>query len=285
MQRSYSPSVRRRRLSAQLRRYREQRKLTAAKAGAALGWPQQKISKIESGEQKRLPAAELDKLLDLYEVSGEVEREALHECARLAKERGWWSKYKSAFPGGLPDFEAEASAIRTYEAQVVPGLLQTPDYAAEVFRAYRLLPEGEIAKLVEARMARQGILNKVDPPDFVAVIDEAALLRKVGSAEVMRTQLRHLKHMASRHNVDLHVLPFAAGAHAATSGSFTLMEFPDPLDASLAYVDTPTSTLYLEEEEEVREFASMMSRTQSDALSPIRSLSLIDKIIESSIEE
>ncbi|WP_344162930.1 helix-turn-helix transcriptional regulator [Nocardiopsis rhodophaea] len=280
MQRSYSPSVRRRRLSAQLRAYRERKKLTASKAGAALGWPQQKISKIESGEQKRLPAAELDLLLDLYEVRDSAEREALHECARLAKERGWWSKYKDAFPGGLPDFEAEASAIRAYEAQVLPGLLQTPDYAEAVFRDYKLREEVEIRRLVEARIARQSILNKIDPPDYTAVIDEAALKRIVGSSNVMVTQLRHLTHMAARHNVDIYVLPFTAGAHAATSGSFTIMDFPDPMDASLAYVDTPTLTMYLEEDDDLRVFNSMLSRAQSAALSPQLSLNLVEETIK-----
>ncbi|WP_026128505.1 helix-turn-helix domain-containing protein [Nocardiopsis halophila] len=281
MQRSHSPSVRRRRLSVQLRRYREQQGLTAAKAGAALGWPQQKISKIESGEQKRLPPDELDLLLDLYEVVDAGEREALQECARLAKERGWWSKYRNAFPGGLPDFEAEASVIKTFEGQVVPGLLQTPEYAAEVFRAYRIRQDEEIERLVEARMQRQAILNKVDPPYLTAVIDEAALRRRVGGPDVMATQLRHLKHTASRHNIDIYVLPFAAGAHAATTGSFMILDFPDPMDASLGYVETPTSSLYIEDEGELREFNSMMGRAQSAALSPAGSLSLIDKVIES----
>lgn len=281
MQRSYSPSVRRRRLSTQLRKYREREKLTAAKAGAALGWPQQKISKIESGEQKRVPATELDLLLDLYKVEDGDEREALHECARLAKERGWWSKYKEAFPGGLPDFEAEASVIRTYECQVIPGLLQTPAYAEAIFRAYKLRSDEEIKQLVKARIERQHILNQVDPPDYRAVMDEAALRRVVGSSADMSQQLRHLTHMAARHNIDIYVLPFAAGAHAATLGSFALMDFPDLLDESIVYVDTATSTLYLEEEHELREYNSILSRAQASALDTDKSLQLINDVIES----
>ena len=281
MQKSYSPSVRRRRLSAQLRKYRERKKLTAVKAGAALGWPQQKISKIESGEQKRVPAAELDRLLDLYKVDDQNEREALHECARLAKERGWWSKYKEAFPGGLPDFEAEASVIRTYECQVIPGLLQTPAYAEAIFRAYKLRSGEEIKQLVKARMERQHILNQVDPPDYRAVIDEAALRRVVGSSEVMSQQLRHLTHMAARHNIDIYVLPFSEGAHPATVGSFVIMDFSDPMDGSIGYVEMPTSSAYVEEAHELAELNTIFAGAQGAAMSPVRSLAFINDIIDS----
>lgn len=281
MQRSYSPTIRRRRISAQLRKFRKQKGFSTVTAGEKLGWPQQKISKIESGEQKRIPPAELDALLDAYGVTDPQVRESLHECARLAKQRGWWTKYKDAFPGGLPDFESEASVIRSYESQVIPGLLQTPDYADAVFRAYKFRADEEISHLVKARMERQQILNRVDPPHFMTIIDEGALHRVVGSVEVMRTQLRHLTHMASRHNIDVYVLPFKAGAHAATTGSFTIMDFPDPMDNSIVYVETPTSTLYLEDEDEVREFNAMISRTQSAALSPTLSMDLVEEVLKS----
>lgn len=281
MQRSYSPTVRRRRLSAQLRKYREREKLTAAKAGAALGWPQQKISKIESGEQKRLPVAELDLLLDLYKVEDPDEREALHECARMAKERGWWSKYKDAFPGGLPDFEAEASMIRTYDCQVIPGLLQTPDYAEGILRADRVRTEEEVSKRVAARLKRQEILNRVDPPSLWAIVDEAALRRVVASPDVMSMQLRHLTHMAARHNVDIQVLPFSAGAHPATVGSFVIMDFPHPMDADIGYVETPTSSVFVEEEDELREFVALFGATQGSAMSPAHSVKLVNDVIES----
>lgn len=280
-QRSYSPSVRRRRISAQLRHYREEKGLTATQAGEALGWPQQKISKIESGEQKRMPAAELDALLDLYGAKATGVRAALHECARLAKQRGWWSKYKDVLPSGLPDFETEASAIRTYECQVVPGLLQTPDYAEAVFRADKVREDEEIAKRVAARMQRQEVLNRVDPPAYWAIIDEAALRRMVGSPEIMRVQLRHLTHLAARHNIDIQVLPFAAGAHSACTGSFVIMDFPDPMDASIGYVDTPTSSLFVEEEDELREFVAMFGSAQGSALNPADSLGFINEAVES----
>ena len=105
---------------------------------------------------------------------------------------------------------SEASVIRSYECQVIPGILQTPDYADAIFRPTNSANK-EIDRLVKARMERQNILNRVDPPHFMTIIDEAALHRLVGSVEVMRTQLRHLTHMASRYNIDIYVLPFKAG--------------------------------------------------------------------------
>ncbi|WP_046468356.1 helix-turn-helix domain-containing protein [Allosalinactinospora lopnorensis] len=280
MQRSHSPSVRRRRLSAQLRRYREQSGKTTGQVAKELGWAQTKVSKIETGFKRTVGPADLDALLDFYDVKDSEIRASLHECARLAKQRGWWAKYRDVFQGALPDFETEASAIRAYESQVIPGLLQTPEYAEEIFRANQVRSEKEIAQRVTARMERQHILNRVDPPAYRAVIDEAALRRLVGSAEVMSTQLRHVTHMAARHNVDIQVLPFSEGAHTATVGSFVIMDFSNPLDQSIAYVDTPTSSLYMEEDFELERFNSMFAGAQGAALSPARSLKFINEVID-----
>lgn len=281
VQKTYSPSVRRRRISAQLRRFREEKGLTTTQAGEAVGWKQQKISKIESGEQKAVPAEELDALLDAYEVKDAEVRASLYECARLAKQRGWWSRYRGLMSIALPDFEAEANVIRTYECQVIPGLLQTPDYADSIFRANQVRQDEEIAKRLTARLKRQEILNRVDPPSYWVIVDEAALRRVIGSIETMRVQLRYLTHMAVRHNVDIQVLPFSSGAHPSTMGSFVIMDFPDPMDASIGYVETPTSSVYVEEDHDLREFVSIFGATQGSALSPARSLEFISDVIDS----
>lgn len=106
-------------------------------------------------------------------------RASLHECARLAKERGWWARYRSLMSTALPDFENEASVIKTYECQVVPGLLQTPAYAEAVFRANLVRTDVEISKRLSARIKRQEILNRVDPPAYWVIIDEAALVLRI----------------------------------------------------------------------------------------------------------
>jgi transcriptional regulator with XRE-family HTH domain len=281
MQSTYGPSVRRRRLNAQLRKYREARGETTGFVAKKLGWQQTKVSKIETGERRKVTPEDLDALLDYYGESDEEVRHSLHECARLGNERGWWSKYRTVLPSGLPDFEVEAAVIKTYECQVVPGLLQTPGYADAIFRANLVRSEDEIAKRLEGRLKRQEILNRVDPPEYWVILDEAVVRRVVGSAEVMVQQLRHLTHMAARHNVNISVLPFSEGAHPATMGSFVIMEFPNPMDASIGYVETSTSSIYVEEERELTELNTIFSGAQGSALSPARSLAFISDVIES----
>lgn len=277
----YSPSIRRRRLSGELRRLRAAKKLTLVDVAQKVGISKSNLSKIESAESKTVPATTLDKLLDVYEVTDKAAREGMHELARLAGERGWWAKYSGMIPTDLADFEAGASAFRTFEAQVVPGLLQVAEYSEAVISVARERSAEEIAKRVAARMKRQEILNRVDPPTYQAVIDEAALRREVGSVETMRTQLRHLTHMAVRHNVELYVLPFSAGAHRATEGSFVIMDFADPQDASITYVETSVSSLFMEEAKELREFNAVFEEVKTTALSQEQSLSYINDIIKS----
>lgn len=277
----YSPSIRRRRLSGELRRLRAAKKLTLVDVAQKVGISKSNLSKIESAESKTVPATTLDKLLDVYEVTDKAAREGMHELARLAGERGWWAKYSGMIPTDLADFEAGASAFRTFEAQVVPGLLQVAEYSEAVISVARERSAEEIAKRVAARMKRQEILNRVDPPTYQAVIDEAALRREVGSVGTMRTQLRHLTHMAVRHNVELYVLPFSAGAHRATEGSFVIMDFADPQDASITYVETSVSSLFMEEAKELREFNAVFEEVKTTALSQEQSLSYINDIIKS----
>jgi len=275
----YSPSVRRRRLSAELRRLRAEAGLTLFEAAKQAGMGKSNLSKIEQAESKTVPAPTLNKLLDLYQVE-DTTRTTLHELSKLASKKGWWSHYKNLMPQMLADFEAEACALRTYQAQVIPGLLQTPQYADAVFRANEVRDDDEVAQRVAARITRQGVLHRVEPPKLMALIDEAALRRMVGSSEVMSGQLRHLTHMASRHNISIYVLPFSTGAHPSTEGSYVIMDFFDPRDASIAYLETPVTSMYLEEEHEVRLFTDMFGSTQSCAMTPAQSLNFINHLLQ-----
>ena len=277
----YSPTIRRRRLSAELRRLRKSHGLSLQEVADKTGISRSNLSKIESAESKTVSAELLDKLLGLYKVDDQETREGLHELAKLAGERGWWAKYRSIFPTDLVDFEAEAAAFRVYEAQVIPGLLQVAGYAEVVIGADRTRSVDEVMLRVGARMRRQQILDKVDPPLYQVVLDEAVLRRPFGSKEVMRTQLRHLTHMAARHNVEIYVLPFAVGPHLATEGSFLIMDFPDPRDSSIAYVETPVSGLFMEEADELEYFNSMFQSVREVALDQEQSLAFINDIIQS----
>lgn len=281
MQRPHSPTLRRRRLSAELKRAREEAKVTSANAAKSLGWAAGKLSMIENAETQKVKADDLDKMLDLYQVTDSDKREALHALARDAKVRGWWSKYKEVFgPQSLPDFEAEASAIRTFEGLVIPGLLQTPDYARAVIQGGRYTSEEEIERRVKARLERRDILTRFKPASLRVTLDEAVLHRVVGSSEVMAEQLRHLLHMAKLPNIDLQVVPFDAGAHAAFVAPFSILNFPDPLDAPIVFVDTASGGLFLEESDEVEAHSVTFGDVQGSAMSAAQSARLITEVLE-----
>ncbi|QUX30397.1 helix-turn-helix domain-containing protein [Nocardiopsis akebiae] len=275
MQRPYSPTIRRRRLGFELRRLREEHGFTLDDAAKRSGVPRATIGKIETAESRRTRARDLDALADLYGLN-EESRTGLHQMSRESKEKGWWSRYKDVFSEHtLPDFEAEASAIRTYEAQVIPGLFQTPDYAEQIFKGGRATEDPSIPRQVEARLARQQILSRVNSPHMTAVIDEAALLRLVGSRQIMAEQLNHLGHLAIRHNIDIQVLPFNSGAHLGMAGAFTILDFPEPRDPTIVYVSTAADGLYLEQESDIKRYNMAFSNVQGIALSSTASMKTI----------
>ncbi|MEU0490247.1 helix-turn-helix transcriptional regulator [Nocardiopsis sp. NPDC006139] len=274
-----SPSLRLRRLAAELRRAREQAGLTGSQAAKQLGWSGGKISKIEQTETKRITSGDLDKMMDLYGITDPRKREAMQALAKDAKIRGWWSKYRDIFGDqALPDFEAEASVIRAFSTQTIPGLLQTPGYAEAIFQGGRYVSPEEVNRRVEFRMARREVLTKFRPVQLRAVIDEAALRRQIGDRVVMKEQLDHLLHMAQLPNIDVQVLPFSAGAHAALAAPFTILEFAEPLDTPIVYVGTVTNALFIEEVDEVTQYSATFGDVQGAALSTARSAAFIKEV-------
>ncbi|MFJ9557829.1 helix-turn-helix domain-containing protein [Nocardiopsis sp. NPDC101807] len=282
MQRSHSPTLRRRRLSAELKRAREEANITSTNAARLLGWAAGKLSMIENAEIQKVKADDLNKMLDLYQVTDPDKREALHALARDAKVRGWWSKYREVFgPQSLPDFEAEASTIRTFESSVIPGLLQTPEYAHAVFQGGRYTGAEEIERRTQARMARREILTRFNPTKLRVVLDEAALRRFIGGPEVMVEQMRHLLHMAKLPNIDLQVLLFSTGAHNALIAPFSILEFPEPLDLPIVFIETATGGLFLEEADEVEQHTVTFSDAQGSAMSTAQSAKFIADVLKS----
>ncbi|MDA8370159.1 MAG: helix-turn-helix transcriptional regulator [Nocardiopsaceae bacterium] len=275
-----SPSVRRRRLGAQLRRLREDAGYTLAETSDRLGWAKAKIGKLETSELKTVKPTDLDALLTLYNVTDEATRAEMHQLARDAKIRGWWWKYRDVFGREpLPDFEAEASLIRTYEVATIPGLLQTPEYAGAVFRGGRYSAPEQIQRQVEARMERREILHRFEnPPRLCAVIDEAALRRPMGSEQVMQTQFEYLLRIGQLPNIDIQVLPFEAGAHAALGNAFTILDFPEPLDPTIVYTDNVGSGLFEEARDEVDRYVAVFGEVQAAALTTQRSAEFIEDI-------
>lgn len=268
-----SPSLRRRRLAAELRRLRDQSGLSVTEAAKKLGWQASRVSRIET-RQSGITAPDLRKLLDTYSVEDEDYRAYLAELARRVNERGWWQKYAGMIVSEYADLislEEEARTLRAYEQELVPGLLQTPDYARAVFRDARPTETtGQIDRRVEVRIERQEVLIRADPapPRFSVVLSEGALRRPVGGYDVMREQLEYLTQPRDRANVTVQVLPFDAGAHPAMTAPFTMITFSDPDDLGVVNVENATGALFLEEPEELRIYEEIWGSLQARALSP-----------------
>jgi transcriptional regulator with XRE-family HTH domain len=268
-----SPSMRRRRLAAELRRLRTGARLPIEEVAGHLKWPASKISRIEN-RQVGISTRDLRRLLDLYQVTDRAYLDELLEMARRATERGWWQSYGGVVPtalGNLIGLEAEAATIRTYEPELVPGLLQTPDYARAVIRAGRPGDTAqEIDRRVEVRLERQEVLTSVTPPPpkVSVVLNEGVLARRVGSPEVMRAQLEHLIRDRDRANIVIQILPFSAGEHPAMVGPFTMLTFLDPADPGVVNVENITGSLTLEQPEELRAYEEVWGAIQARAASP-----------------
>jgi transcriptional regulator with XRE-family HTH domain len=268
-----SPSLRRRRLAAELRQLREQSGQSISEVAEKLGWQGSRISRIET-RQLGVTAADLRKLLDAYGVDDDGYRAGLAEMGRRANERGWWQSYpRNVVPseyGDLITVEAEAATIRSYQPEAVPGLLQTAGYARAVIRAGRKSDTAaEIDRRVEVRLERQHVLTRSDPPPprVQVVLNEAVLRRRAGGPDVMREQLESLMAERDRANVTIQVLPFDSGAHPSMVGPFTLITFLDPGDLGVVYLEHPTGSLFLETPEELRAYEEFWDEIQGSAYS------------------
>ncbi|WP_460758277.1 helix-turn-helix domain-containing protein [Nocardiopsis oceani] len=272
-----SPGVRRRRLSAALRRLREAREFTATDVAKRMGWTSgARLTRIERNEWKFPKRDEVETLLDLYGVEGD-DRAHLLSLTEEARGRSDWHKYADLFTGPLPDIEAEAVRIRTYEAVVIPGLLQTPDYAAAIFNAGQVVPIEQLERKVESRMSRRAVLDAPQGPRLTAVVDEAALRKVVGSYAIMADQLRFLAGLAAHYKVTVLAIPDAAGAHPAVDGAFTLFDFPRP-EPGIVSIPTVVEALYVEDADYFDQHELIFDAVQNLALDPQGSLDLIGSI-------
>jgi transcriptional regulator with XRE-family HTH domain len=278
----HSPTLKARRLALELTKRREAAGLTRDQVTKRLEWSSSTLFRIETGRTKPQPRS-VRELLDLYGVTG-AEREGLIQLARDARQPGWWHSFRDVLPNPYEVFiglEAGASTIRTFEPLAVPGLLQTPDYARAVIRGgpQELEPE-EIERRAEVRLARQEILTRPDRPRLWAVMDEAALHRKVGGREVMRQQLQHLVESSQQGRTTIQVVPFQAGAHAGTTGPFVILDFAEATDPDVVYVEAIPEGLYLEDSADVEGFMLAFDRLLAAALHPDDSVSLIRRVAD-----
>lgn len=267
----YSPTVRRRQLIAELKRLRDAADLTQEDVANRLDWHHTKVFRIETGRTGPHPN-DVRAMLDIYGVTDQAQREAIIQLAKDARQRGWWYSYRDVLPGQYEFFvglEQEAASIRTFELAVIPGLLQTEDYARALVRGGPLdLDPDEAERRVEVRMTRQQVLARQDRPHFWAILDESAIRRVVGGPAVMRTQIQSLMTWSEQAKITIQAVPFTVGAHPGTAGSFIILGFAEPGEADVVYMETIGGNLSVDNAEEVGRYATAFDHLRAVALSP-----------------
>ena len=275
-----SPTVRRKRLGIELRRLREHAELTCEDVGRRLECSGTRISRMETGRISVRPG-DVRELLEVYGVTG-AEADSLVQLAREARRKGWWHTYGRVLPTWFEAYiglESEAVRLRDFQPLVMPGLLQTEDYARAVLRAAPHAGSGaEVDRQVALRMERQKILSQPSPPDVCLVLSESVLRVQVGGPAVMRAQLRRLTDAAERPNITLQVLPSTTAAHAQPISPFTMLEFADAADPAVVYLEHLTGSLFLENEDEVRRYRVVFDHLRAEALGTSQSVGLIGQV-------
>ncbi len=281
------PSVRRRRLAAELKRLREERNQTGDDVAAALHWSASKISRIEN-YRTGIKRGDLGRLLAFYGIP-DGHRAELLELADEPRRKGWWEAYSDVLPESLAAYvglESEAESILCWSPEIITGLLQTERYATAVTdtEASSASSPGEVARRVQARLKRQRVLVGDNPTRATFVLDESVLLRRHGGPDVMAEQLAHLVEMSRLPNIQIRVLPLAAAAHPVTvGGSFLLLQFP-PVPgigpaSDVVYVEQyAKSALYVEDEAETYQYRLAFERLVSESLDEAGSVALIERI-------
>ena len=276
------PTVRRMLLGAQLRRLRTEAGLSREEAAEAIRASPWKIHRLENG-QVGVRERDIADLVARYGVTDPVEIASFVALAREANQPGWWNAYSDLLPQwfrAYVDLEAVAAQIRTYQGQLVPGLLQTEAYMRALMRStLRDNRPEEIDRRVSLRLTRQRLLTRDDGPQLWAVMDEAALRRPVGGVKVLRAQLERLIEAATLPRVSLQVLPFEAGAHAAMVGAFSILRFADEELPDVVYLEHVTNADYLDRREDVEAYAHIMSSVGVRAIHPDQTADLLDGLL------
>lgn len=274
-----NPTVRRRRLGQELRRLREQKGMTAEEVAERLLVSQSKISRLENG-RRSISQRDVRDLCGVYEVEDRRIVESLMQMAKESRQQGWWHAFGDIPYSVYIGLETDAASLRVYEPQVVPGLLQTQAYAEAVVAG--ALPEAsaaDIEKRVKVRMRRQERIHDTkNPLRLWAVVDEAALRRRVGGQQVMREQLERLIEFSRLPHVTVQALPFAMGAHPGVNGQYAILEFPDAADSTVVYLEGVTSDLYLEKATDVQKYSVMYEHLRAQALNAEQTREFVEGI-------
>ncbi|MBT2364971.1 helix-turn-helix domain-containing protein [Streptomyces sp. ISL-10] len=274
-----NPTVRRRRLGQELRRLRELKGMTAEEVAERLLVSQSKISRLENG-RRSISQRDVRDLCGVYEVEDHRIVDSLMQMAKDSRQQGWWHAFGDIPYSVYIGLETDAASLRVYEPQVVPGLLQTRQYAEALIAG--ALPESgitDVDKRVSVRVRRQERIRDAEHPlRLWAVIDEAALRRRVGDRQLMREQLEHLVELSHQPHVTVQVLPFDMGAHPGINGQYAILEFPDASDSSVVYIEGVTSDLYLEKANDVQKYSVMYEHLRAQALNVEQTRQFIETI-------
>ncbi|MFD5265456.1 helix-turn-helix domain-containing protein [Streptomyces sp. NPDC058335] len=274
-----NPTVRRRRLGQELRKLREDKGMTAEQVADRLLVSQSKISRLENG-RRSISQRDVRDLCGVYEVEDQRIVDSLMQMAKDSRQQGWWHAFGDVPYSVYIGLETDAASLRAYDPQVVPGLLQTRQYAETLISG--ALPETaatEIEKRVQVRMRRQERISAEENPlRLWTVMDEAALRRIVGDKSLMRDQLEHLVEQSRLPHVTVQVIPFDMGAHPGLNGQYAILEFPDAADSSVVYIEGVTSDLYLEKPNDVQKYSVMYEHLRAQALNVDQSRQFIADI-------
>ncbi|MGW6305866.1 helix-turn-helix domain-containing protein [Streptomyces niveus] len=274
--------MKRRKIGRELANLRETSRLTIEEAGQAIGRSDSTISRIENGKRD-VQIIELKALLEAYDAPVET-REALLNMHSASPEEAWWTDFD--LPPNFDTYvglEAEAATLRVYALGSVHSLLRSEEYARALLRGGNpSAPMGEIEALLKLHMHRQQVLTREGTPlHLIAVLDEASLWRQVGGPDCQRDQLRHLIGQAEQvPNITLQVLPYSKGAHSALNGAFTILDFPDPTEPAVVYVDSPGGNLYLQKPLDTRRFDQSHSRLRGMALDEADSVAFMKTVLK-----
>lgn len=272
-----SPTVRRRELGALLRALRTKKGLTVEQVAEHLLCSASKVSRMETGH-RGATLRDIRDLCDLYGVTDDSERDRMMHLAALGKQQGWWQSYELANFATYVGLEADAVRVKDYQCTVIPGLLQTPDYARAANDVIVPPPtEERVAEHTEVRLRRQDRLTQEPLLNFWVVLDEAALHRVVGGPAVMRAQLDRLIEVATLPNVTLQVIPYSVGAYPAMDTPFNILEFDDQVP-SVVYVEGLVAWLYVERREDISTYQRVFRQLCAIALNPQESIKLTARI-------
>jgi len=280
-----NPTVHRHQLGAELRRLRVSAGLTVKDAAKALTCDPSRVSRIELGRGTAVAKADdVRTLCGLYGVTDPEKIAILLDMVTTSKRPGWWQTYEGVLPSGLDTLmglETTAVIERAWEPLLVPGLLQTADYARAVLHSARTHRPADIDELVQVRERRAQLLadrEPMRPLELWAVMDEVVLRRPMGGPAVMRQQIMHLREMAELPNVTVQVYPFEKHSHPGLGGAYSMLEFDT--SGPVIYVDSPAGNLYMEKQGDVRRFTNDFDLLKASALDPDESAALLERAAE-----